>query len=216
MTKWGEARATVGRKKEHKRRLILRHAAVAFNRSGSHGATLDEVAAQLKISKAALYRYVANKHDLLLACHLEAVEIALRSAKAAERNGGDGWSKIRMTLQRHLEDMMQALGVPAMVFEENALEAESRAKVIALRDEYEALLRSFYDEGVADGSIMEGNAKIAVFALLGALNWTAKWYKPDKSWTAEQIAEAIVETITRGIAARPRERFLSVLHNAGD
>lgn len=212
MTKWAGTELSAEKQKERKRKLIIREAATIFNRRGSQGATLEEVATQLNISKAALYRYVDNKNDLLLACHQEAVRLAMKAADSAERSGGNGWTKIRLTLQRHLEDMIESLGVPTMLFEENSLDAKSMDMVLRMRDAYEGRLRQFYREGVADGSILPGDAKLAVFALLGALNWTAKWYRPNGPWKADEIAEAIVEIVTRGIASNPQEAFLGRLH----
>ena len=214
MAKWGSTELSAAQQKERKRKLIIRHAASIFNRRGSQGATLDDVAAQLQISKAALYRYVNNKNDLLLACHQEAVRIAMKSADAAERLGQDGWTRIRLTLQRHLEDMIESLGVPTMLLEESSLDAESMAEVLSLRDSYEKRLRQFYQEGVEDGSIVPGDPKIAVFMLLGALNWTAKWYRPEGTWSPSEIAEAIVELATRAIAARPKAELMSTLHRS--
>jgi TetR/AcrR family transcriptional regulator len=214
--KWAGTEVSAEEQKDRKRKLIIRHAASIFNRRGSQGATLEDVAAQLQISKAALYRYVNNKNDLLLACHQEAVRIAMRAADSAERVGENGWIKIRLTLQRHLEDMIETLGVPAMLLEENSLDTESMALVLRLRDKYESRLRQFYSDGVADGSIVRGDARIAVFMLLGALNWTAKWYSPDGRWKPDEIAEAIVEIATRGIAAKPRDTLLSTLHQVAE
>jgi AcrR family transcriptional regulator len=215
VAKWAGTQLSADEQKERKRKLIIRHAATMFNRRGSQGATLEEVAAQLEISKAALYRYVNSKNDLLLACHQEAVRIAMNAADRAERIGGDGWTKIRLTLQLHLEDMIDSLGVPTMLLEENSLDRKSMEMVVKLRDKYESRLRQFYREGVKDGSILPGDAKIGVFSLLGALNWTAKWYRSDRPWKSDEIAEAIVETATRGIASRPRDAFLSALHIRG-
>lgn len=213
MTKWAGTQLSSNELKEMKRKLIIRQAASTFNRRGSQGATLEDVAAQLKISKAALYRYVSNKKDLLLACHLEAVRIAQEAADSADRLGESGWMKIHLSLKRHLENMIQSLGVPSLILEDNSLDEESMEMIVTLRDAYEGRLRSFYEEGVKDGSVIPGNAKVAVFAMLGALNWTAKWYQPDGEWKPEEISEAIVEVVTRGISARPRERLLSTLHN---
>src|SRR5262249_2936913 len=187
MPKWVGTELSVEEQRERKRKLIIRQAAVIFNRRGAQGATLHDVAAGLQISKAALYRYVNNKNDLLLACHLEAVKIAMRAADAAEHNAENGWTKIKFTLQRHLEDMIQDLGVPAMLLEENSLEPSGMKLVLEQRDKYENRLRSFYREGVSDNTVVPGNPKIAVFALLGALNWTAKWYRADGRWKPREI-----------------------------
>src|SRR5438093_115625 len=63
--------------------------------------------------------------------------------------------------------------------------------------------RKLVREGVEDGSIAPCNPKLAVFALLGAINWVPKWYRDDGEWTAAQISESLVNLVTRSIAAHP-------------
>lgn len=213
MPRWSGSNLSVSEQQKQKRELILRHAAPLFNRRGSQAATLSAVADELRVSKAALYRYVASKNELLFACHLEALRIALEAADAAANLPLDGCAKIQMTLRSHLENMILRLGVPALLLEEDSLDARSMKKIVSLRDTYEERLRTYYAEGVRDGSIVPGDAKLAIFALLGALNWTAKWYKPEGGWTAEDIAEAIAETAARAIAAK-RRPLKSRLHVA--
>jgi len=211
MTRWSGSGLSVTEQRRQKRALILRHAAPLFNRRGSQAATLGAVAAELRISKAALYRYVSSKNDLLLACHLEALSIATAAADAAELQPLDGCSRLQYALRYHLENMISKLGVPALLLEEDSIDPISMKKVVGMRDAYERRLRKFYADGVADGSIVPGNAKLAVFSLLGALNWTAKWYNSNGPWSAADIAEAIAETTTRGIATK-RRPFRSKLH----
>ena len=74
--RWANAIPSRAEQTDTKRRAIIREAAKVFNRRGSHGTTLEDVAERLGVSKAALYRYVQNKNDLLCACHEEAMEIA--------------------------------------------------------------------------------------------------------------------------------------------
>ena len=74
--RWANAIPSRAEQSDTKRRAIIREAAKVFNRRGSHGTTLEDVAERLGVSKAALYRYVQNKNDLLCACHEEAMQIA--------------------------------------------------------------------------------------------------------------------------------------------
>ena len=48
---------------------ILKSAAIAFRRLGYHGATVEQIAAALKMKKGNLYYYYRNKEEILLACH---------------------------------------------------------------------------------------------------------------------------------------------------
>jgi len=43
-----------------------------------------------------------------------------------------------------------------------------------------------------------------VFAVLGAVNWVPKWYRPDGEWSVDEIADNLVNLFTRAIAARPQ------------
>ncbi len=213
MSRW--ANAVPGREQqlESKRKAIIREAAKVFNRRGSHGTTLDDVAERLGVSKAALYRYVQNKNDLLYACHEEAMEIARESMDRGEAEGRTGLEKIQLGMKEYLREMIGALGVPVLILEENALSGEQAARIIDLRDGFEKRMRRLVEEGIKDGSILPLNPKLAIFMLLGAVHWVTKWYSAEGSWTAEEVSDALVEMATRGLAARPVEALEAQIHN---
>ena len=48
---------------------ILKSAAAAFRRLGYHGATVERIAASLRMKKGNLYYYFRNKEEILFACH---------------------------------------------------------------------------------------------------------------------------------------------------
>ena len=48
---------------------ILKSAAAAFRRRGFHGASVDEIASALEMTKGNLYYYFKNKEEILFACH---------------------------------------------------------------------------------------------------------------------------------------------------
>src|ERR687898_2317350 len=52
-----------------RRTEILKSAAAAFRRRGYHGASVDEIASTLEMTKGNLYYYFKNKEDILYACH---------------------------------------------------------------------------------------------------------------------------------------------------
>jgi len=213
MSRW--ANAVPGREQqlESKRKAIIREAAKVFNRRGSHGTTLDDVAERLGVSKAALYRYVQNKNDLLYACHEEAMEIARESMDRGEAEGRTGLEKIQLGMKDYLREMIGAMGVPVLILEENALSGEQAARIIDLRDGFEKRMRRLVEEGIRDGSILPLNPKLAIFMLLGAVHWVTKWYSAEGAWTADEVADALVEMTTRGLAAQPIKTLQAQIHN---
>jgi TetR/AcrR family transcriptional regulator len=203
MNKWANAVPSRAEQKEHKRKAIIREAARVFNRRGSYGTTLEDVAERLGVTKTALYRYVDNKNDLLCACHEEAMEIANEHLEFGERTGKTGLEKIQIAMTGYLRAMISDLGVPVLLLEENALEKHSALHVIELRDKFEARLRALVKMGIDDGSILETDPKLAVFMLLGAVHWVTKWYSPTGDWSSEDASAALIELATRGLAAKP-------------
>lgn len=211
--RWANAVPSRAEVSETKRKAIIREAARVFNRRGSRGTTLEDVAERLGVSKAALYRYVNNKNDLLCACHEEAMGIAFENLERGERAGQNGLDTIRIAMTGYLCEMISDLGVPVLLLEENALEQGSaRRRIVSLRDAFEMRLRKLVERGIADGSIVPVNPKLAVFSLLGTVHWVTKWYSPDGAWSGEEVSSALIELATRGFAAHPPRALMSSLH----
>ncbi|MGE0846057.1 MAG: TetR/AcrR family transcriptional regulator [Flavobacteriaceae bacterium] len=212
MSRWANAVPDRDEQLEIKRKAIIREAAKVFNRRGMHGTTLDEVAERLGVTKTALYRYVRNKDELLFACHQEAMEIARECVDQGEAAGRTGLEKIQIGMGGYLREMIGAMGVPVLILEENALSEERAAEIIAMRDDFEIRMRRLVEEGIRDGSILPLNPKLAIFILLGAVHWVTKWYSPSGPWSADDVAEALIELATRGLAAKPDEILSSAIH----
>jgi len=72
----------------------------------------------------------------------------------------------------------------------------------ALKSEIDQGIRRLIREGVQDGSIQPCDPKMTAFALAGALNWIAHWYRENQSLTGAEIAERFVTIFEGGL--RPR------------
>jgi TetR/AcrR family transcriptional regulator len=212
MNKWANAVPSRAEQSDTKRKAIIREASRVFNRRGSHGTTLEDVAERLGVTKTALYRYVNNKNDLLCACHEEAMEIANEHLDIGERTGRTGLEKIQIAMTGYLRTMISDLGVPILLLEENALEKRSAVRIVALRDEFERRLRGLVELGIDDGSIVATDPKLAVFMLLGAVHWVTKWYSPEGAWTGDDASAALIELATRGLAAKPPRTLSNNIH----
>jgi TetR/AcrR family transcriptional regulator len=192
---------------ELKRNAIIREAARAFTRKGFHGTSMDDIAKYLGVTKPALYRYVKTKHEILFASFTIGLDSGFAHLERAEREGRTGLEKLRIALRGYLEDMLGSLGHPAALLEENALLPEHRLIIIERRDKAEKRFREMVRGGIADGSIVPCDPKLAIFTLLGAVNWVPKWYRDDGNWEPDEVAHALVEMATRAIAMDPSPRL---------
>jgi TetR/AcrR family transcriptional regulator len=164
---------------------------------------MDDIAARLGVTKPALYRYVKNKHEVLFACFTMVMDMSFSHLGRWEGAPGTALERLRSILHGYLLDLMGALGHPVVLLEEGSLLPEQLRELIKRRDELEARYRRLVEEGMRDGSVTPCDAKLAVFAVFGAINWVPKWYREDGDWSAGYVADNLVEQITRGLAASP-------------
>jgi AcrR family transcriptional regulator len=81
---WGTAEQRVTQRR-NKHEALLSTAATLFKQQGFAGASLDQIAAQLGITKPTLYYYVPSKAQLVLACAARGFEQALDAMQTAQR-----------------------------------------------------------------------------------------------------------------------------------
>ncbi len=180
---------------------LFREAAVSFHRNGYTGTSLSDIAAKLGVSKAGLYYYIDTKQALLLGCHMAASDAADAVLAQVPKAGLNGLEKLHMALRLHLESIMSETSSSVLALEESALTPENFRAVAQRRDHFQAGFVNFIREGVADGSIVDCDPKLAAFTVLGGVNWAEKWYRPGGLWSAQQIARAMADMLVRSVAA---------------
>ena len=186
-----------------KRQEVLREAAASFNFKGYHGTSLTEIATNLGVTKAALYHYFPNKNSLLAACFEHAMDVAFASLERGRRQGSNGRERLILTLGGYLSQLIDELNCCVVLMEENALEPGDRAKLVRQRDRFERALRALVREGIEDGSVVPCDPKLAIFVILGALNWVPKWFKPSGPWKPEQLTLALSQIFERTVSSAP-------------
>ncbi len=189
-----------------KRQAILRTAARAFNESGFHQTSLDDLAKRLKVSKPALYHYVESKDDILFECNRLALEYMKEALSLAEDSAHTGMEKLRMFLTRYAENATDEFGKCLILSGDQALTKENQKTLQNTRRELETALRSIIKQGIADGSIAPCNDKYAAFALFGAFNWIAHWYQEGGELTPSEIADEMLRIFENGFKPRQEKR----------
>lgn len=190
--------AHVRAKRERRRTEILHAALRAFRDRGYHATTLDDIAEQLGIRKTALYHYFPDKEAILYECHRESLaelDRILTGARALDTAP----ERLAHVIREHVRVMTDTLEASPLAFEVTALSPERQREVIAARDRYERALRRMIQDGVAAGDFRPTNPKTAVFAILGAINWIARWYRPEGSLHAEELGAQFADHLVGGL-----------------
>ena len=110
--------------------------------------------------------------------------------------------RLRSVLLRYAQAIASEFGWCMVRAEDQDLSAQMRAHVKSLKSEIDQGIRRLLREGINDGSIGDCDPKMTAFALAGALNWIAHWYRDNQPQSAPQIASAFVALFESGL--RPR------------
>ena len=184
---------------EQKKVEILKSAASAFRKKGFHGTSMDEISDRLLMTKGSLYYYFKNKEDLLYACHDYSLNRLLQTLGEIEKDGTSLEERLRRLIVNHVRHLIDELHASAMTIELNGLSPDLRTKLIKKRDRYEREFRKIIQEGMEKGIFEKGDPKLVTFAIMGALNWIARWYSPEGVAKSERIGEVFSDFFIRGL-----------------
>jgi TetR/AcrR family transcriptional regulator len=189
-----------------KRVEILKSAAAAFRRRGYHGASVEEIARALQMTKGSLYYYFKSKEEILYFCHDYSLDILLDLLKEAEADGRRPDEKLRWLIAAFVRMIIDELHGTALTLDLQALSRAHLRKVIAKRDRFDRGVRHILDEGIALGVFAPADPKLLAFAILGSINWIARWFDPSGPARSDEIARTFADYLLAGLtsAAAPR------------
>lgn len=182
---------------------ILKSAAAAFRRRGYHGASVDEIASALDMTKGNLYYYFQNKEEILFACHDYSLDelLVLMDQVRAEASSPD--DKLRKLILAFIHMMLDELQATALTLDLQALSPALMKRIITKRDRFDHGLRAIIQQGMDDGLFRAGDPKMIGFAIMGAVNWITKWFDPAGPASSDEIGEAFADYLVGGLLKRP-------------
>jgi len=188
--------------RDSKRDAVILAAARAFNNHGYHNTSLDDIADRLGVTKPTLYYYVKNKEQLLFECFRTGLEPIRAAFSDIGQSRQPARERLTVVLLRYAEAIASEFGWCMVRAEDLNLSPELQAHVKALKSEIDQGIRRLIREGIADRSIAPCDPKMTAFALAGALNWIAHWYRDNQALKPADIARAFVDIFNQGL--RPR------------
>ncbi len=195
-----------GRASYATRRQEITEAAIrVFNKMGYKGASVSAVAAELGIDRATLYYYYSSKEqmfDEIVRSVLEGNDELARRIAASP-----------MSPTRKLRELVTAMmlsyakNYPLLyiyIREDLTQVSGTRSswsdQMRALNRSIEHSIVAIIEQGYADGSFRQlGSARTVAYGILGMLNWTHRWFRPDRSETAEEIGKVFAEMVLAGL-----------------
>jgi len=194
---------------------LLAAAAACFMEKGFDATSIDEVARRLGATKGHVYHYYASKTDLFFDIHREGMArlfAAVEPAQAAA--AGDGVSVLGDMLKAHALALFEHHAFESVVVQGVQLhrfgaltpaQRQTLDELIASRDRFEALFKTQLKRAKADGSLADLDVSIAAKTILGGLQWSLIWYRPEQDRSPRSralLATRMVDTLMTGLRRR--------------
>lgn len=179
---------------------ILEAAAQVFRQKGFHGASMKDIADAASLRKASLYHHVSSKQEILHEILDRALQLLLERISSITTQNIPADKKLRLMIREYLQILVENIDLATvLLFEHRALERRQHARHIPNRDKFETLWKDVITEGVSTGLLRCDNPALITRALLGQLNWTITWYRPDGALTIEEVADQYSDLLLNGL-----------------
>ena len=149
----------------YKRERILQEAVALFYARGFAGTTLDDIAAELGVTKPFIYTHFRSKTDLLAAVCKPTIEMSMEAIANASKLPGTCHRTLRHAIIDFTKVVLQRQPNIAIYFrEEKSLAPDALAEIDALRKRFDRLLSKLLSDGVASGEFEIKDVKLAALA----------------------------------------------------
>ena len=164
---------------DNRRGELVRAAAQLFREKGFEGTTIRDIAGAVGMQSGSPFYHFANKHELLMAVMEEGLRLGLeRSRAVVEARGLTAVERFRQLVRAHYGILHETGSdfIPVMLYDWRSLPAPYRRRIVELKDRYDALWQATLDALQAEGRL-GADARIARLMILGAINFSATWYR---------------------------------------
>jgi AcrR family transcriptional regulator len=144
------------------------------------------------------FYHFPSKQAMLLAVMEQGLAEGLRRSEAVLALKLRPKEKFRRLVRSHLGTIHDAGHdfIPVLLYDWRSLTPANRRRVIALRDRYDALWERMLEELARAGHIA-GDPQVARLFVLGAVNWTAKWFRAGGKYSVDELATQATKLLLR-------------------
>ena len=193
----GRPRAATG-DPESRRRQLLRASARLFREKGYDGTSVRDIAQATGLQSGSWVYHFPTKHDMLVAVMEEGLNDALARIEVIARQDLPPRRKFAALVRTHLDTILGpgADFIPVVLYEWRSLPPEGLPRVTAPLKRYEAI----WKQAIADlqrSGAWPRRTRIDALLLFGALNWMARWYRPEGKLDVGQLSREAVKFFLR-------------------
>ena len=185
----------------------IREAAVGLiARRGYEAVSMRELAAEVGVQAAALYRYFPTKEDLLFTLMREHMEGLIDSARTALSASGSPQVKLAGFVRNHIRyHVARRHSTHVSNMELRSLSRERLTAILRLRSAYEKELRQILRDGAEAGIFLIDDVGLTAMAIIQMITGVIVWFRPDERLSATQVTETYLGMTMRLVGASMEE-----------
>src|ERR1700722_7698507 len=164
---------------------------------------MRDIAEAASLSPGNLYNFFQGKHEILFFCQDNSLDRMLAALDKSRRLRAAAAERLHFVIVSHIRCVLDEVEGSAAHLLTSALPARLQRSLVAKRDRYEEGVRQLIVAGARSGEFIPCDPALVARAVLGALNWSVRWFNPDGSLTASEIAEGFADYLIRGLLAKP-------------
>jgi AcrR family transcriptional regulator len=183
------------------REAIIDVAVRLFGEKGYNATTMRDIAKAVGILPGSLYAHIDSKETLLIEIVEKGIERFLAIDRLLAASEESPQARMRIAIREHIKVVAENPERTLVVFHQwRFLSGPNRARAIAMRRRYAKAFMKILNDGIANGDFnSQLDARLAVFGILGALNWTPEWYSPSGPMSAEEIGQKMADSLINGL-----------------
>lgn len=191
--------------KAERAQQILDVAHSRFADQGYTAVTMDDVAAEVGVTKPLLYAYWGNKERLYLACLERDAELLMTTVGNAVAAASDPADALDLGLRSFFSFVSDDRGAFRVLFDETLPASGVVARTVTEhRERIVALVATTLIEQLPPGSRRKARVEVEALshAILGAAESLARWWLRSEAIPAADTAELLIATVTPGLRRR--------------
>ena len=186
----------------YKRDRILQEAVKLFYERGFTGTTLDDIAAELGVTKPFIYTHFRSKVELLAALCQPTIAMSLAAVANAAESAGTPTERLRKAMVDFTGVVLQRQANIAIYFrEEKNLAPEALDEINGLRRKFDRVLSGLLKEGTETGEFTIPDINVAALAIGGMISWAYTWHRPDGRLSLADVSDRLADLALRMVGA---------------
>ena len=178
----------------NRRDELLRVSARLFREKGFDATTIRDISSAAGMHSGSPFYHFKTKQDILVAVMEQGLAEGLRRLQEAAATTGPVERRFVQMVRAQIGTILEEGNdfIPVLLYEWRSLTEANRRRVVALNDRYDGLWQNVIDELKRDGHL-PGDPRLVRLLIIGAVNWTGRWYRPNGRFSLDEIAEATAQ-----------------------